>query len=359
MIIREANSKDNRALLNISRKEPMESSIVLYVDRSPDYFYLPSLQGNDSKIFVAERNKEIVGAIGISFRNVRLFGNLQRIGYTGGLKIKESARGGWILYRLMKKVVDEMLRMKVSMCILTALKKNQKILRTISGRLNIPPFYPIATFRVFHIIPLMRPFMRYKCSSQYTIEKLSPSDFEEMVELFRRHYNLYELVEEFDKTKITQLIEQSKDFSLDNFLVAKLNGKIVSAVSYWNQIGFKKTIVQKYNGLFKGLFYVLKPIKILPIQGEPMKVLTIRHLICNECCPDAAKELLKYTIRLFRPQFRLFRVGFHEKDPLIQTLKGFPRIGLDVVLYAAFRNENPILIQKLQDSLIWEDMALH
>jgi len=355
MIIREANSKDNQALLDISRTEPMESAIVLHVDRSPDYFYLPSLQGYDSKIFVAERNNEIAGVIGISFREVKLLGKLQRIGYTGGLKIKESARGGRILYRLMKAVADEMLRMKVSLCLLTALRENQKILRLITGRLNIPPFYPLARFRVFHVIPILK----VKCSSRYQIGKLALSDFEETMELFRRHYNQYELVEEFNKEKFEQMIDQNQDFSLDNFLVAKHNGQIVSVISYWDQTSFKKTIVQKYSGLYKGLYFFLKPMGILSEQGKPLKVLNIRHLVCDERYRDAARELLRHTIMLFCPQYRLFQVGFHARDPLVQTLKGFPRMGIDVILYGAFRREDPILIQKLQDALIWEDISLH
>jgi hypothetical protein len=355
MIIREANSKDNQALLDISRTEPMESAVVLYVDRSPDYFYLPGLQGYDSKVLIAERNKAIAGVIGISYRDVRLFGELQRIGYTGGLKIKESARRGWVLYRLMKTVADEMLSMKVSLCLLTALKENQKILRVITGRLNIPPFYPIAKFRVFHIIPILK----FKHSSRYQIEKLSPSDIDEMVELFRSHFSQYELVEEFHRAKIEQMIDQSQEFSLDNFLVAKHNGRIVSIISYWDQFSFQKTIIQKYSRLFKGLYFFLKPLGILPEQGKPLKVLNIRHLICDKKYEDAARDLLRYTIMFFRPQYRLFRVGFHAQDPLLQVLKGFPRIGTNIILYAAFREEDQVLTQKLQDALIWEDMSLH
>ncbi|MFB0564314.1 MAG: N-acetyltransferase family protein [Candidatus Aminicenantaceae bacterium] len=355
MIIREANPEDNQALLDISRSEPMESAVLLYEDRSPDYFYLPRLQGDDSKVFIAERNKEVMGAISISFRKVRLFGTRQRIGYTGGLRIKESARGGWVLYRLMRKVVEEMLKMNVSICILTALKENQKILNVISGRLNIPRFHPIAQFRVFHIIP----FMKYRCINHYQIERLSPSDLEEMVDLFRKQYSSYELVEEFNRERIERLIEQSKDFSLDNFLVAKLNGKIVSVLSYWDQSNFKKTIVQKYRGFFKGLYYVLKPMGILPSQGNPLKVLSVRHLVCEEGYIDAARELLKHTMMLFRPRFKLFQVGLHDKTHLIRALRRFPRIGLHVVLFAACKEENPTLIERLQKSLIWEDMTLH
>ncbi len=355
MIIREANPEDNQALLDISRTEPMESSIVLYVDRSPDYFYLPELQGYDSKILVAERNKEITGVIGISYRDVRIFGKLQRIGYTGGLKIKESARGGRVLYRLMKTIADEMLRMKVSLCLLTALKENQKILRVITGRLGIPPFYPIAKFRVFHVIPVWK----VKCSRRYQIEKLSPSDFEETGALFRSHFSQYELAEEFHQAEIEQMIEQSQDFSLDNFLVAKDKGRIVSVISYWDQINFNKTIIQKYRRFFKGLYLVLKPLGFLPEQGKPLKVLNIRHLICDRKHTEAARDLLRYTLMLFRPQYKLFRVGFHAQDPLLQTLKGFPRIGTDIILHAAFRKEDPVLTRKLQEALIWEDMSLH
>ena len=267
----------------------------------------------------------------------------------------ESARGGWILYRLMRKVVEEMLRMKVSMCILTALKENQKILNAISGRLNIPPFYPIASYRVFHIIP----FMKYRNVVKYKVEKLSSSDFEEMTELFRKYYNKYELVEEFGRERIEQLLEQSNNFSLDNFLVAKFNERIVSVLSYWDQSSFKKTVVQKYRGFLKGFYYILRPLGVLPSEGNPLKILNVRHLAYEDGFLDAAKELLKYMIMLSRPRYRLFQVGFHERSPLIRAIKGFPKIGMNIVLFAAFKDENPTLVDRLQNALVWEDMTLH
>jgi len=74
---------------------------------------------------------------------------------------------------------------------------------------------------------------------------------------------------------------------------------------------------------------------------------------------DAVKELIKHVCKEFRSQFKFIRIGFHERDPLIQSIKGFPKIKTNLVLYAAFREINGSLIDKLRDSLIWEDMTLH
>ncbi|MFQ6083380.1 MAG: GNAT family N-acetyltransferase, partial [Candidatus Aminicenantia bacterium] len=206
----------------------MQGSISIYVDRFPNYFYLPSLQGYDSKVFVAERDGDIIGVIGVSFRNVRLFGNLIKIGYTGGLKIKESAKGSRTLYRLMKRTYDEMLEKNAQLGILFALKENQKVLRIISGRVNIPKFYPIANFKVFHIFPLLK----FKIKNKYEIERLSKSNLQEIEKFFLRFFKRYELVEEFNNEKVSKILKESKDFSLDNFFIARQNGRIVATISY-------------------------------------------------------------------------------------------------------------------------------
>jgi len=184
MIIREANLEDNFDLLQLSRESPMQGSLSIHVDRSPNYFYLPALQGHDFKVLVAERKGEIIGTIGYSFRNVRLFESEIKIGYIGGLKIKESAKGTFTLYRLMKEVYRRMLERNIRIGILFALKENQKVLRIISGRLNIPKFYPIANFKIFHIIPLFCPQRKNK----YRIEKPSQSDLEEIQNFFLKFF---------------------------------------------------------------------------------------------------------------------------------------------------------------------------
>jgi len=355
MIIREANLEDNFDLLKLSRESPMQGSLSIHVDRSPDYFYLPALQGYDSKILVAERKGEILGTVGYSFRNVRLFENKIKIGYVGGLKIKESAKGTFTLYRLMKEVYEKMLERDIRIGILFALKENQKVLRVISGRLNIPRFHPIANFKIFHVIPLFCPMRKNK----YRIEKPSQSDLEEIQNFFLKFFKKYELVEDFDDKKFRDILNKSRDFSLDNFLVARKNGNIVAILSYWNQINFKKTIVQRYGGILKILYLFLKPLNLFPRAGDSLKVLTIRHLVYEEGFLDAVKELIKYVCNEFRPQFKFIRIGLHERDPLIQCLKGFPKIKTELVLYVALREINGSLIDKLRDSLIWEDMTLH
>ena len=70
MKIRQATPVDNEKLLELSRETPMRGSLVINVDRSPDYFCLARLQGENCKIFVAEKNDEILGMIGCSFTKV-------------------------------------------------------------------------------------------------------------------------------------------------------------------------------------------------------------------------------------------------------------------------------------------------
>ena len=79
----------------------------------------------------------------------------------------------------------------------------------------------------------------------------------------------------------------------------------------------------------------------MPPEGKPLKVLEIRHIAYEESHLDAVSDLLRFTFRRFWPEFRIFRIGLHEKDPLIKILKRLPRVGVDLLLLAAFRKEDP------------------
>ncbi|MCD6455139.1 MAG: GNAT family N-acetyltransferase [Candidatus Aminicenantes bacterium] len=354
MIIREATPRDNEALLNLSRQTPMESGLSVFVDRSPDYFYLASLQGKDSKVIVAERKGEIIGTMGFCYRNVRLFGKNVRAAYIGGLKITESGRRTTALYRIIRRVYKELIENGVDVGIGLFIEGNEKAKRVFEKGHIFPIFHPVANIKIFHIIPLWG-----KRRTKYKVERATMKDFYELAELFSKHYSKYELIENFNTERVKRILRESKNFSIDNFLIIREKGKIVTSLSYWDQMEFKRTVVRRYGRTSKILYYALKPFNVFPPPGEPLKLIEIRHLVYEDGCLDAIKGLVSYFLNRIWPEYKIVKVGINYRDPLIEAFRGLPKVALDVVFNVATAEENLDLIKKLRNSLVWEDMTLH
>ena len=58
---RESCSADNKGLVQLVRSCPMEGKTAAYMDRNPDFFALPRLQGDEWRVYVSEQGGKIVG----------------------------------------------------------------------------------------------------------------------------------------------------------------------------------------------------------------------------------------------------------------------------------------------------------
>jgi len=358
MKIRLATSADNQSLLILARSTPMESQLTVNVDRAPDYFCLANLQGRDAKVFVAEQDGVISGAIGCSLRDVLLFGQPECIAYIGGIKVAAAARKGLTGFRLMKAVADYLRATPIRMAIVITMENNTAMAPILAGRVGMPPFHILNQFEVNYIRPVFRPMV----SKRYHIRPYRANDLESLAKLFAAFYRDYALSAEWTPARIAAMLTGQPDFNSENILVAEKDGRLVAALTWWDQTGFKKTIVEQYGGRLKILVKLLKPFKILPAEGEPFSELNIRHVVYGENSEKAARDLIRYLISEKRRQYRLFRIGFQKKSPLGELLIGLPRLKVNLNCYIAFKDkddESRQIISALRQSLIWEDLSLH
>ena len=358
MKIRQATPVDNEKLLELSRETPMLGSLVINVDRSPDYFCLARLQGENCKIFIAEKNDEILGMIGCSFREITLFGKLTPIAYIGGIKIRESAKSGLTVFRLMKKMKDYLLESKIKFAVILILNDNKAMTNLLSGRAGIPAFHLLAKYHITYIIPLYS----LKSTGNYTIRESKPSDLEEIVNLFSQFYKDVELSPKWTPGFFTRLLEQSPNYNYSSILIALKNGNIVAALSLWDQSSFKQTVIERYSRWFKGLRFLTTPLHLLPRVGEPLSEICLRHAVYAEGYEPAVKDLVRAAIKKHRKEYRFFRAGFQDGDPLNNSTKGFPKMKIGLNLYAGFREDctdTNDIIDRLSQLKIWEDLSLH
>lgn len=71
--IREANEEDNGVLIELDKKCPMGTNLVLSHDSAPDYF-ARSRPFKDWHVLVATENNRIVGSVGYAIRDTYVSG---------------------------------------------------------------------------------------------------------------------------------------------------------------------------------------------------------------------------------------------------------------------------------------------
>lgn len=357
MKIRLANINDNQSLLALSRSAPMESRLAVNVDRAPDYFQLANLQGDDARVFVAEQDGVIAGAIGCCLREVVLLGRKTLIGYIGGIKVAAAARKGLTSFRLMSAVADHLRATPIELAIVITMENNTAMAPILVGRLGMPPFHLLGQFNLSYIWPLFK----RKVSGQYLIRPFRESDLELLAKLFAGFFQNYALTVEWTPARLAAVLKQP-NFGPENLLIAEKDGRPVAALSFWDQADFKQTIIEHYGGWLKTAAGLLKPFKFLPAEGEPLTELNIRHLVYEDGESRAARALIRFLINEKRPQFRLFRFGFHQNSRLGILFSGYPRLKITLNCYLAFKtaSENSTaIISALRQGQIWEDLSLH
>lgn len=358
MKVRLATENDNQRLLELARSAPMESHLTVNVDRAPDYFRLANLQGTDARVFVAEQDGIISGAIGCCLRNVRLLGRPATIGYIGGIKVAAAARKGLTSFRLMNAVAEHLRSTPIELAIVITMESNEAMAPILAGRVGMPPFHQLTQFEVDYIRPVFRPGI----SGRFNIRPMRVDDLEDVATLFRNFFQDYGLAVDWSSLRLSDLLTCTPDFSYENVLLAEHNSRIVAAVSWWDQSRFKKTIVEHFGGSLKTLATLLKPLKIVPAEGEALRELSIRHIVYTEKYAPAGRDLIRHLIRVKRSEYPLFRVGFQKQSLPGELLSGLPRLKVNLNCYIAFKykdRESQEIITALRQNKIWEDLSLH
>ncbi len=357
MQIRVATKRDNEALLDLSRRAPMDAKLVVNNDRTPDYFYIDELLGEEPVIFVAEQDQKIIGTVGIVFRKVNFKGNPLSVAYIGGIKIENPSQNVLLTFRLMKYTMDYLMKTPIKFGFILVIGANRAMEALLSGRAGIPPFDLVSHYRAKNIFLLPSLYLRKK----YKIRPAVQSDIPAMAELFRRFYSDRELGPDWSIDHLKALYRQ-KDFVLNNTWLALKNDTVIAAISLWDQSGFKNTVISHYGGEYALLKKLISPLNFVPAEGEPLLEMVIRHLAFEDQYMDAARDLLKWTIRNYRKSYRFFRCGYPLKSKQEKVFSKFIGLSIPINFYTVFRPADPDrgdMVRHLKQSLVWEDLSLH
>jgi ribosomal protein S18 acetylase RimI-like enzyme len=329
MVVREANARDNAALVTLAAACPMRGDMTMCIDRAPDFLALARLEGDRWRVGVAERDGALVGCVAASERNVYVDGRVRATGYVGDLKVHPAHRDGVIADALTRFARDtchdfgggEMLTL------VTVLEGNRAMKRRADGPRGLPRLTRFATLEV-HALPFLGP--RAESVRGISVRAARREDLDEMAALWRVVAPARQLAPALDAEQLAAFVDAAPGLTIEDYLVARrADGRIAGFLAIWDQHLLKQLRVLGYSRRLSVARAALNAIgrvagtPRLPDAGSVLSSLAALHLCVPDTAPEVLRALLLHAHAVHRRTGRLFlTLGLDRRDPLRVALRG-------------------------------------
>ena len=337
---RPATPGDNAGLLALAASCPMRADISICMHRSPDFFALNRLEGDDWRVTVADAEGEgAVGCIALARRRVWLDGRSVDSFYVSDLKVHPAHRGTGVADALQSDVWGWCRTAGPDLPVLvTVLAGNRAMDRRIRAIRSMPPLARVGTVRV-HTVPLLRRVAALPGFPR--VSRADAADVAELSELWSRFASERQFAVHFDALDFARWIAAAPELRLEDYLVARDGtGRIVGFLALWDQHRFKQLHVAGLSPrgrLFRLLFNSAARTcgaRPLPPVGDAVRCLAAVHVCVPPDRTDVLRRLLLAAIEAAHGTASFFTIGLDVRDPLASALAGLRSLPSDVDLYA-------------------------
>lgn len=324
--IRKATEEDNKQLLDLIKNCPMKDGFDFFIDRSPDFFRLYSIQKSDYCLFVCEKNGNLVGSIGSIIKDVYIDGREDQVVLIGDLYILPEYRKGRLLPRLMSEIVTHN-RKNVTLGISSYQEDNYNSISTTGGRLGFPKGEPLCEIKLYSLIHLFK----LKVGRTFEFKRATTEEIPELVALYNEYYKKFDFAPRYTTESFVQTIEDIPEFSISNFYLCKRNGKIIAVSALWDASSVQNIVISNFNIVYKILSLLISLISFIPgyskkcfKKGLPVQFLWHCFYAYKDGEEFAFKNLLKHVNNEIRKdKYLLTFITFDSNDTFNKYLKKF------------------------------------
>ncbi len=316
--IRDAVETDDAVLIELQKRCPMGSSLILQFDSSPSFFNRSKHQ-IENHVIVAVEDGSIVGSESCAIVEKRVSDKMLKTAYTYNLMVDPNYRRRGIAILLGKRI-EEIARSQN--CDLTfgqitegnnpSIKSQEKLgSRVIKD----------STTYVLLVYKPQRP------STDAVIRPAEETDLPIIVDLINNTHSEYDLYYPYKTNEFSNLVERRAFYNLHNILVLEIEGTIEACLGYWdyNKI-INMTVLQlsRKNRLinlvlaFVGIFTKMPRI---PDSGQIMKQYILQDIGFTR--PKYLTELVKYLNNLALENDVQYLTMLGVEDPISEVLSKF------------------------------------
>lgn len=326
--LRDAVPGDNASLLELTAACAMQGDIALRMDRAPDFFALNRLEGESSRVgVVTDDSGQIVGSVAAARRRAFVNGNVTAISYVSDLKVHPRARGSGaadLLTRYVRDAAADLVGPNAPV-MLSILAGNTAMERRARGPRGAPVLSRFATISVL-AIPLL--WERREKIAGLTVRNATSSDYEAMVDLWRREAPQRQFAADLTEDDLRSFIDAAPGLSITDYLLAfDPRGRLRGFVGVWDQTSFKQMRVVSYSprlAVARKLINIIAPMTgapPLPQPGGALPALAAVH-VCADEAPTLRALLLSAYRRHRAGRFTFLTIGLDVRDPLLRATEG-------------------------------------
>jgi hypothetical protein len=325
-----AEDSDNERILELSPRCVQSGMISMYPDRSPVFNRLHRLVDPASYHTVALNNSQVVGLLGTVHGDLYLEDQPLRAAYFMDFRVDPAYRKGLTAYRLVKPTIDRERSSGARLGLATVLRNNEAPMVFTKGRGGFPASLYMGDNRIFNFVPIRK----LSIDPRYTIEIPTADDIPGLVRLYNSFYQTYRLAPRLSEEQFRQYISRIDGLDLNNFRIAREDGKIKAVIAIWDEAPFRNYWVTRSNLKIKTLNTISRLFSLFtkmpePIRtNQPLKQLSL-VLFAHDHSIEALGALLRYANNLHRGgNYSLMQIQIHQDDPAMACLKGLTGISI-------------------------------
>ena len=351
MVIREATSADNAALLALTQQTPMGGVIPLIIDRQPDFFGLQRWRG-PGEILVVEHQGKICATVNRTRLKIWHQGSLWSADYLCDLKVLEEYRRGMALPRLLRAIRERIEADPPDVVLCVVARGNELAEATIRGRAGMHPFRFVDEFAVHQILPLRREPLS---NASWSIER-HEGVAEEVTTFLNDHYRDLDIAPYVDPEDAVSKVSTT-------LLARDSNGGILAALTLLNTFTVKQNIVVDLPWYLHLLRITVNSIPRslglprLPNIGEPIRILYVRLWAAGKGAEPSLHDLVaraRWEAHQQECHF-LSMAGTSKADHLFRS---YPNITFHSQLFAARHDNNTDVLDSLHEGSVFEDFSM-
>jgi hypothetical protein len=239
-------------------------------------------------------------------------------------------RKGLTAYRIVKPSIDHERSTGTRLGLATVLRNNEAPMVFTKGRGGFPASLYMGDNRIFSYIPVRK----LKTDPRFTIETPTGADIPELISLYNRYYKTYRLAPRLSEETFRHYISRIDGLGLENFRIARADGKIKAVIALWDEAAFRKYWVVRSNFKIKILNTLSRLFSIFtqvpePIQtNQPLKQLSL-VMYAHDKSTEALGALLRYANNLhLGGKYSLLQIQLHQDDPANASLKGLTGVSI-------------------------------
>lgn len=362
-----ATPADEPAIRRLLANNPVPGRVTLSYRREPDYFLGCGAMGHFWQVVVARHRptRQLAGIMCRATRSLFINGQVEEVGYWSQLRVDEQFRGRWLVsqgFPFLRRLSEDG---RTAGAIATIIEGSDQA----AGILVKHPRPHFARFREMGRLWTMALILRKSCfrtqssPEPYRFERGTDRTLGEIVAFLRQQGAAKQFYPAYTEADF-QDGPLTRDFRIEDFILARLGGRLVGVLGLWDQSDFKQTVVHSYHGSlgrFRPLYNAglrLLGARPLPAPGERVQHVFASFIAVADNDPAIFRPLLQRAYDLAaRRGYAYLMVGLLAGDPLLAVARRYPHIPYHSRLYTVCWEEQTAWPDRLDDRVKYLELA--